>query len=243
MRDDHIRIRVGGAWLATASVSMIVALVLHGPIAPELADQMIRIGDHHVAWRLAHWLAAAALSFYAVAAVVMLTSRASLIRGAWSLSAWGVILVGGLWTLNTAVAEATVLSAAAVSGRAEMFEAWWAYAEGNANGFAILALALAVIAASDARGAPGATLRWAAWAAAAAGVGAFAGWALGMWFEVGVGKLLWLACSILMSAWSAWFGAALVRSQASPTSGGVEPVRAPVSPASSARSTADAQSL
>jgi hypothetical protein len=117
-----------------------------------------------------------------------------------------------------------------------MFEAWWAYAQGNANGFAMLALALAVIAASDARDAPGATPRWAAWTAVVAGVGSFTGWALGMWFSVGVGNLLWLASSILMSAWSAWFGAALVRSRASLISGGVEPVREPIPLASSARS-------
>jgi hypothetical protein len=103
MRDDYTRIRVGGAWLAIASVLMIVGLVVHGPIAPELADQMVRIGNHSVAWRLAHWLAAAALSFYAVAAVVILTSGSSLIRGGWSLSAWGVLFIGGLWTVNTAV--------------------------------------------------------------------------------------------------------------------------------------------
>lgn len=227
MRDDYTRIRVGGAWLAIASVLMIVVLMVHGPIAPELADQMVRVASRPVAWSLAHWLAAAALSFYAVAGLVILTSRSSLIRGGWSLSAWGVLLVGGLWTLNTAVVEATVVSAAAISGRTEVFEAWWAYAEGNANGFAVLALALAVIAASDARGAPGATPPWAAWTATVAGVGSFTGWALGMWFGVGFGSLLWLASSILMSAWSAWFGTALVRSRASLIAGGPEPVREP----------------
>lgn len=210
MLEDHTRIRVGGAWLAIASVLMISVLGLHGPIAPEPAEQMVRIGNHPVAWTVAHWLAAAALSSYAVAALFVLTARSQLSRTAWSLSAWAVIFVGALWTLNTAVAEATVVTDAAISGRNEVFEAWWAYAEGKANGFAFVALALAFIAASDARAARGATPTWAAWSGMVAAVGSFTGWAAGMWFGVGAGNLVWLASSIVMSAWAAWFGAALV---------------------------------
>ncbi len=48
-----------------------------------------------------------------------------------------------------------------------------------------------------------------------AGFSFFAGWALGMWFEVGIGSLLWVASSIVMSLWTLWFGVALMRSQAS----------------------------
>lgn len=230
MYDEHTRIRVGGVWLAIASVLMIAVLVLHGPIASDLADQMARIGNRPMAWCVAHWFAAAALSSYAVTALVIFTSRSKLTASAWSLSAWAVVLVGALWTLNTAVAEATVVTDAAVSGRSEMFAAWWAYAEGKANGFAFLALAMAVIAARDARDAPGLTPSWAAWSGAVAGVASFAGWTLGMWIGVGVGNLLWVASSILMSTWSAWFGAVLFRSRTASMSGARLPAaaRAPV---------------
>lgn len=197
-----------------ASILMTATLVLHGPIAPELADQMVRISDHPGSWALAHWLAAAGLSLFAVAGLIVLTSRSSLTDGPWRMSAWAVLLVGGLWTLNTAVAEATVVTDAAVAGRSGEFEAWWAYAEGKANGFSFLALALALIAASDARDVPGATPSWAAWTGMVAGLGSFTGWALGMWLGVGVGMPLWVAASILMTAWTAWFGVALARTPA-----------------------------
>jgi len=45
-----------------------------------------------------------------------------------------------------AVAEATVVTEAAVSGCDETFAAWWRFAEGKANGFAFVALPVAVIA-------------------------------------------------------------------------------------------------
>lgn len=217
MNDDVIRVRAGGTWLATASVVMAIVLVVHGPIAAELSDQMVRIAHHPLRWSVAHWLAAAGLSFYAVAALLVLTSRTALVEGPSMLSAWAVVLLGGLWTLSTALAEATVIRDAATSGNADAFEAWWAYAEGNAHGFAVLALGLAVIAASDARQASGATPTWAAWTGTIAGIGAFSGWALGMWFEVPVGNVLWVLASILMAAWSAWFGVALAGYEATST--------------------------
>jgi hypothetical protein len=46
-----------------------------------------------------------------------------------------------------------------------------------------------------------------------AGVASFAGWALGMWFGVAVGNLLWVASSILMSLWTLWFGVGMMRSR------------------------------
>lgn len=215
MQHEHTGIRAGGAWLAIASILMAAALVVHGPIAAELSDQMTRISDRPGPWSLAHWLAAAGLSFFAITGLIVLTSRSGLTDGPWRMSAWAVLLVGGLWTLNTAVAEATVVTEAAVAGNSALFETWWAFAEGKANGFSFLALALAVIAASDARGAPGATPAWAGWAGMGAGIGSFMGWALGMWLGVGIGMPLWLAASVLMTAWAAWFGVALARAPAS----------------------------
>ena len=67
------------------------------------------------------------------------------------MTAWAVLTVSALWTMTTAVAEATVVTNAAVSGAKEMFEAWWAFAEGKASGIAFLALAVAVISGNEAQ--------------------------------------------------------------------------------------------
>lgn len=116
-----------------------------------------------------------------------------------------------LWTMTTAVVETTVVTEAAVSGDEEAFAAWWALAEGKGNGFAFLALAVAVIAGREARDPAGATPAWAASIAVLAGVGSFAGWALGMWLGIGIGNLLWAGSSIVMTLWTLWFGVALLR--------------------------------
>ena len=76
-------------------------------------------------------------------------------------------------------------------------------------------LAVAVIAGNEAQRTEGVTPAWAAWTAMVAGVASFTGWALGMWFGIRLGNLLWLATSILMSAWIVWFGIALTRSPVS----------------------------
>ena len=215
MRRTYGRVRVGGTWLAVASGLMIATLVLHGPIAPDLNDQMARIANRPTAWAVAHWIAAAGLSIYAVAGLLVLTSESRLTAGWWTTTAWALWPVTALWTLTTAVAEATAVTDAVHSGNAEMFAAWWAFAEGKATGFAFLALAVAVIAGNEARSTDGVTPAWAAWTAMVAGVASFTGWALGMWFEIGFGNLLWLATSILMSVWIIWFGVALTRSPVS----------------------------
>jgi hypothetical protein len=213
MTHTNMALRVGGMWLAIASFLMIIALAFHGPIAPDLHDQMTRIADAALRWSVVHWMAAAALSIYAMSGLVMLTSQSRLTDGRWLITAWAVLIVGALWTMTTAVAEATVVTNTAISGSNEMFEAWWAFAEGKANGFAFLALAIAVIAGNEARSSKGVTPKWSAWTAMVASVASFAGWALGMWFEVGIGNLLWVASSILMNVWTLWFGVVLMRSR------------------------------
>ena len=144
--------QVAGTWLAIASLLIIATLVLHGPISPDLTDQMRRIADGPMRWVWAHWIAAASLSLYAVAGLVVLASGSRLTETWWTLTAWAVMPVGSIWTLTTAVAEATAVTNAAVSGNIEMFEMWWVFAEGKANGFAFVALAIAVIAGNEARG-------------------------------------------------------------------------------------------
>lgn len=204
-------LEVGGTWLAIASFLMVVVLLFHGPIAPSLDDQMAKIAGAAFRWSVVHWIAAAALSLYAVSGLVVLTSHSRLTESFWTMTAWAVVTIGALWTMTTAVAETTVVADAAVSGSTETFEAWWAFSEGKASGFALLALAVTVIAGNEARASMGATPTWSAWTAVIAGVGSFSGWALGMWFGLRLGGLLWVVASIVMSAWTLWFGVVLMR--------------------------------
>lgn len=86
------------------------------------------------------------------------------------MTAWAALTVSALWTMTTAVAEATVVTQAAVSGANEMFEAWWAFAEGKASGIAFLALAVAVISGNEARSSERAVPSWSAWIAMVSGL-------------------------------------------------------------------------
>ena len=102
---------------------------------------------------------------------------------------------------------------AAVSGSKGTFEAWWAFAEGKANGIAFVALAIAVISGNEARSSERVVPAWSAWIATVSGVASFAGWALGRWFGQDVGNFIWVASSVVMGAWVIWFGGALARSR------------------------------
>lgn len=206
---------VAGTWLAIASLLMVVVFAFHGPIAPDPNEQMDRIAEGAMRWYVVHWIAAVALSLYAVSALVVLNAGSRLTRGWWTLTAWAALPVAALWTVTTAVAEATVVADAARSGATETFKVWWTFSEGNANGFAFFALAIAAIAGNEARSAPWLTPAWSAWLAVLAGLASFAGWVLGMWFDVRAANLLWVIASTVMSLWILWFGIALTRSRAS----------------------------
>ncbi len=211
MSHTNVVLKVGGMWLSIASFLLVIALVLHGPIAPDLHDQMLRIANAPLRWSAAHWLAAAALTLYAVSGLIILNSRSRLTDGPWTLSAWAALIVGALWTVTTALVETTVETNAAIIGNYEIFETWWMFAEAQANGFAFLALSVAVIAGNEARNSEGVTPKWSARTAMITGVASFAGWVLGMWLGVSVGNLLWVVSSILMSVWTLWFGINLVQ--------------------------------
>jgi hypothetical protein len=217
MPDTNPAVRVAGTWLAVASSLLVAALVVHGPLAPNLSDQMKKIADGAVAWSVIHWVSAASLSLYAVTGLVVLTSGSRLAGGRWTMTAWAVLTVSALWTMTTAVAEATVVTNAAISGAKEMFEAWWAFAEGKASGIAFLTLAVAVISGNEAQSSERAVPAWSAWTAMVSALASFAGWALGRWFGVDFGNLLWVASSVLMSVWTLWFGFALMRSRVNAT--------------------------
>lgn len=205
--------RVAGAWLAIASALLAVALVFHGPPAATIAEQMTIIAAESARWTAVHWTAAAALSLFTVAGLLVLAARSHLTASGWTMSAWAVVAVGALWTVTTAIAEATAVAGAAVSGDEAMFRAWWKFSEGEAGGFVFLALAVALIAGHEARGAQPATPAWAAGIAVVAGIGSFAGWAVGMWFDIPVGNLVWVVSSLVMCLWLLWFGTALARTQ------------------------------
>jgi hypothetical protein len=200
-----------GVWLAAASLLMIAVFALHGPLAPDLGEQMTRISAAPDRWRVAHWLAASSLSFYAMTGFLVLSAGSRLTTSGATLSAWVIVSIGALWTLTTALAEATAVTAAATSGRRETFEAWWAFAEGKATGFAFVALAVALIAWHESRSSDRVTPRWAAGLGAVAGLASFAGWALGRWLGIPVGNLLWVVASVVMSVWTLWFGLGLAR--------------------------------
>lgn len=213
MAQPRMAVRVAGTWFATASFLMVPVFVLHGPIAHDLNVQMRRVADGAMRWTVVHWVAAAALSLYALTGLIVMASGSRLTEGRSTMTAWAMLVVSALWTVTTAVTEATVVTNAAVAGDIETFASWWAFAAGMATGFAFFALAVVAIAANEARSSERATPAWSARVAMVAGVASFAGWALGMWFGVGFGSLLWVASSLVMSLWTLWFGVALTRSQ------------------------------
>ena len=217
MPHPNTAVRVAGTWLAIASSLLIAALVVHGPLAPDLSDQMKKIADGARTWSVIHWVSAASLSLYAVTGLIVLSSGSRLAEGWWTMTAWAVLTVSALWIMTTAVVEATVVTNAAVAGAKEMFEAWWAFAEGKASGIAFFALAVAVISGTEAQSSERAVPAWSAWIAMVSGIASFAGWALGRWFGIDFGNLLWVASSVLMSVWTLWFGFALMRSRVNVT--------------------------
>lgn len=206
-----VTVRTAGGWLAAASLLMIAVFALHGPISPDMGEQMARIAAAPNRWRVAHWLAAASLSFYAMTGLLALSARSRLTASGATLSAWTIVSIGALWTLTTAIAEATVVTAAAIAGNRETFEAWWAFAEGKATGFSFVALAVAVIAWHESRHSDRVTPQWAGLIGAVAGLASIGGWALGMWLGMAAGSLIWVAASVVMSGWTLWFGLELVR--------------------------------
>jgi hypothetical protein len=217
MPHTNTAVRVAGTWLAIASSLLIAALVVHGPLAPDLSDQMEKIADGAMAWSVIHWVSAASLSLYAVTGLIVLTSGSRLAGGWWTMTAWAALTVSALWTMTTAVVEATVVTNAAAAGAKEMFEAWWAFAEGKASGIAFFALAVAVISGNEAQSSERAVPAWSAWIAMVSAVASFAGWVLGRWFGIDFGNLLWVTSSVLMSVWTLWFGFSLMRSRVNPS--------------------------
>lgn len=208
------RVRAAGLWLATGAAALAGALVLHGPLDPDLEIQMGHVADGHTRWAGVHWTAAVALSLFAAAGVAMLSARTGRIRGSATRSAWAVLTLGALWTMTTAVAEATTITHLAIQGDLAQFEAWWHFAEGKSNGFMVLACAVLIIASADTRDPNPLLPRWGSVAGAVFGAGSASGWVLGSWLGLAFGSPIWVISSLLMCLWMAWFGKALASSEA-----------------------------
>jgi hypothetical protein len=218
MTSDQTGVRAAGAWLAGASLLLTLALGFHGPLHPDVEMQMARIGQSASRWAAVHWAAAAACSCFAIAAVLVLVSHSRLTSTGATNSAWAVVLVGALWTLTTAVTEVTVIADLAESGNAAQFGPWWSFAQGYGNGFAILAIAVAVIAWNEHQDVRRLLPKWSAALGTAAGLASFAGWVLGVWFDVRPANVLWLLASGVMCLWLAWLGVVLARPDAARSS-------------------------
>ena len=214
MSNSDTAMRVAGSWLSIGALLLAAALAFHGPPSPVMTEQMQIIAEGSTRWSIVHWAAAAALSSFAIAGLIVLASGSRLTAGWATMTAWAVLSVGALWTMTTAVAEATAITHVATSGNQELFEAWSKFSEGKANGFAFLALAVATIAAGEARNPDGVKPIWAAWVGSVVAVISFLGWVLGSWIGVGIGGPVWLASSLVMCLWLVWFGLTLARAKA-----------------------------
>lgn len=225
------RIRVGGAWLAVGSLLLVVGFALHPPPSPDPAVFMATIADDPTRWVAAHTTTAIALAVFTIAGLLMLTADSRLTQKWWTLTAWAVFVVGALWVTTAAVAEATVITAAAIAEDTATFEVWASFADAHSTAFLVVVLAIAVIAGNEARSASQTTPEWASWLGATAGVAAFVGMVLVFLLGIALGGLVWLVATIVMSLWLGWFGVRLARSEGTawtvprePEAGGQEPV-------------------
>ena len=208
---NETRERAAAIWLAAGAAGLIIALVFHGPPDPDLSVQMDIIADGHTRWSGVHWIAAVAMSLFAAAGMTMMSSPEDETKGFAVRTAWAAFTLGALWTMTTAVAEATAVTRAATAGNQAIFEAWWGFSSGKANGFMALALAVIVIAMTDSRSETPATRRWAATGAAFFAAASAFGWIINSWFFVAIGGPIWLISSLLMNIWLCWFGIATGR--------------------------------
>lgn len=216
MAQDHSpRITTAGIWLASGAGLLGAALILHGPPDPDLAVQMEIIAHEHGRWSGAHWLAAVALSLFTAAGLMMMTGQSRHVDSIVTRSAWAVLTLGALWTMTTAVAEATAVTTAALAGDQAAFTAWWNFSSGKANGFMGLACAVVLIALAESRQTATSMPRMVSLAGAAAAAGSAVGWVLNMWIGVAIGGPIWLISSLLMCVWLVWFGRTLASAKSS----------------------------
>lgn len=214
MAQTDARVEAAGILLGLGAVLLGGGVVFHGPLAADTGDQMTTIAGASARWAVVHWVAAAGLSFLAMAGVIVLAAGSRLTGNRWTTIAWAVLTLGALWTMTTAIAETTAVTDAAIAGDRAMFETWWAFSEGKAQGFAFAALAVVSIAYNEVRSATRAPPEWASWIGGVAALVSFLAWALWSWLGIGPVSLAWVVSTIVMCLWLAWFGVALSRSGA-----------------------------
>jgi hypothetical protein len=210
--NTNTKTRAGGAWLVVGSVLGVASLVLHPPPSADLAVFMATIADDPTRWALVHWVGALAVSSFVVAGLLVLTAGSRLTRTWWTASAWALLVVAGLWVTTAALAEATVIAAAAAAGDTSTFEAWLRFADAHDFGFVAIGTAIAAIAVNEARAAPRTTPTWAAWVGAVAGMVVSVAFVLGLGVGIEAAIPAWLVSLIVMLLWTGWFGVSLVRS-------------------------------
>jgi hypothetical protein len=211
MDNMKIGMRTAGITLVGGGVLLAVVFVLHGPLQATLLDQMEVIGHRHD-WSPVHWAAAIALSLFAMAGLIALATGSRLTETVATTIGWALVALGAVGTLVTAVTEATAITYAAATGDQQLFESWWALAGGFANGFALLALGVAMIAANEIRDAGRSLPIWLSWIGAVGAIASLAGWVLSSWMGIQPLSLLWVAGSMVMCLWLAWFGFTIARS-------------------------------
>ena len=108
MSHPVIHLQAAGVSLAIASFLMAGAIIAHGPIDPDLNQQIQHIAQTAPQWIIVHWISAAGLSLFAITGLIVLSAQSWLTNVWWTVTAWGVLTVGALWTMTTAVVEATV---------------------------------------------------------------------------------------------------------------------------------------
>ena len=89
MSHTHTGMRVAGGWLAIASLFLAAGLGLHGPIDPDMRQQMQVVADSSTRWAISHWASAAGLSLFAVTGLIVLAAGSRLTEAWWTMSALG----------------------------------------------------------------------------------------------------------------------------------------------------------
>ena len=193
-------------WLGVGAVLLAIVLVAHGPIHADLEEQMTHIAEEHQNWYFVHWAATVSLICLAVSGFMFAVATMSG-RGTGSVAgAWIVLAIGSMITIGTAVAEATAVLWAAQKGDLESFLTWWQFASGLGNGFAVVGLAVGIIAFGTARSDERPMPSRQCWLGSLLGFLSAIAWIAFM--EAGIGSVgpIWFGSTLLMSIWLAWVG-------------------------------------
>lgn len=205
------KVRTGGTWLALGSVLLIVGIALHPLPSADPAEFMATIADSPTRWAAAHAATAVGMGVFAIAALIVLTTDSELTKTWWTTTAWAALIVAALWVATAAIVEGTVVTQAAVAGDMATYTVWSSFAVPYSAAFLVFALAIAVIAGTDARRTNHTTPVWASWIGVLAAVVAVVGMVLAFGAGIALAGLVWLGATIVMGLWTLWAGIVLAR--------------------------------